>query len=196
MPSQYLFGKFIYVSDHGTVDHGAPMLLAKLRLLVSAKAGMDLKAPFRYGFLNRDVRKARWIANMEDIRGKVQVKYPEFNWENISHCSTILETARLYNSLRFVFTPQGAGMTNIIFMQPRNVVCEVQTSRLYPGFIKLARIFGLLDIVSRFGEYSHSRSWFVMPEDIGIEMVDVAVSYLRKTPASLEPKCKVQSKEY
>jgi hypothetical protein len=134
-------------------------------------------------FMNREQKVGRRISNMNEVIAWARQEYPCVAWEKQKGPMTGLkEAAVVFNDVKFYFSAHGADLTNIVFMQPRGVVCEVHGIRLYPLFSGMSRMFGLLHVGARLAGLVH---WCepaceakVLPLDVARRMIGAGMEFL------------------
>jgi capsular polysaccharide biosynthesis protein len=89
------------------------------------------------------------MANLVEILALAKREFSTIPWEILISCPTLCGNARLFNQLRLFFSVHGAGFANSIFMQPRTVLCEVQSDVSSAVFADISSIVGLYHIIAR-----------------------------------------------
>jgi hypothetical protein len=177
---QYLYSENIYTYDVGGLDRQPPICFMRFRAHLKKKLKLDETPAFRYGFVNRPIGKARRIRNMEAIVAWARQEIPDINWEIVGCGNTMTAAARLFNSLRFFFTPHGAALMNVVYMQPRSVACEVQASHWHNSYSGISRMLGLFYVGARLGWMRHRwGSGANMPVEVGQAMIRTALDILK-----------------
>jgi hypothetical protein len=180
--NEYLYAENIYTYDVGGFDRQPPVCFMRFRAHLKKKLGLDEIPAFRYAFINRPVRKARRIHNLNEVVEWARQEIPDINWETPTCGSSMNITGRLFNSLRFFFTPHGAALMNVVYMQPRSVACEVQGSNWHNSYSGISRMLGLFYVGARLGWMKHRwGTGTTMPVEVGQAMVRTALEIL-KTP--------------
>jgi hypothetical protein len=149
-PDTYISVDRVWTIDPYPRFFFAPMLLQAYRRFVIGKLSLDQKLPTRYAFKNRPVR--RRIMNMAAIFHIVCRRFRGYEWEMIrpSYLS-LLDAAKEFNTFRFFLAAHGAGFVCFIYMQPRTVVCEVQTTIQTSYFMFMRRVLDRHHIFCRAG---------------------------------------------
>jgi capsular polysaccharide biosynthesis protein len=175
---QYILAQQIYTYDRGFGSNYAPEGFARMKSWIQKRNRFESRPAWRCGFFNRDKFKMRWMSNMDHIMKMAKAKYQGFAWQPVGAKKSIEETAIFFDSLKFIFGMHGSGLLNVIFMQPKSVVCEVQSQSHFVVISELSRIFGLFHIASRLGNILHYSSLVTMPEGLAMLMIDRAVAFM------------------
>jgi hypothetical protein len=177
-PHEYIWSENVYMYDRGIRECQPPYVLLKMREHVKGIVTLDRQPPSRYVFMNRKKREKRFISNMNEVFDVIVKVYKNLTWEWIGQERSVYRCATLFNSLRFFMAPHGAGLANILFMQPGTAFCEIQTEWAHPLYIDLGRILGLYHVVSRFPEFLHFQQVVTIDVEIGVRMVHEAMKCL------------------
>jgi hypothetical protein len=154
LPKEYIFAKLIYTLDFGNTikfrDWGIPNCLLRLRSGIIRKLKLDAIRPSFFALMNRE--KGKRVLDLNKIYAKVKRVYRNIAWTLITTPDSSIESnAIIFNNLRFILIPHGPDLANILFMQPRSVVCEIQGKKRVHSLIGLAEFLGLWS-VHWFGE--------------------------------------------
>jgi capsular polysaccharide biosynthesis protein len=115
---------------------------------------------------------------MDDIVVAVRKLYNSVAWEISMDGSSIHECAVLYNGFRLLFAAHGAGLANILYMQPGGVVCEIQADRAHALYIDMRKSLGLHHIVTQFPQISHYGKGMSIPVETAVKMIQEAMRCL------------------
>jgi hypothetical protein len=185
---EFIWASYCYIySRHRS--HLISVVYQKIRSFVCEKLGLDKSKPGRYGFLNRVQGKSRYIANMNEIREWAQVKYKGIIWEHLTSGPHILQNAKVFNSVILFFSVHGAAMVNVIYMQPKSVVCELQTPVSHMMVMFLCRMFGLVEIIGVVRGMSHKEFRVNIVEmPMAKEMIRLGLEFVSKWNATSKVK--------
>jgi hypothetical protein len=148
---EYIWANYSYA--YKTSYYGQPPdFLRKMRFVMIDKLGLDRKPPSLYGLMNR--KNNRMILNMYKVLERIRAVYKDVKWELVSYHRILEETAILFNNIRFLMGVNGAGMTNMLYMQPNSVVCELQTIDTW-YFMRYGEMLGLYFVEYRFWGLKH-----------------------------------------
>jgi capsular polysaccharide biosynthesis protein len=177
----YIYAEEVLTCNMWFIFDQVPICIHRFRAFVKHLYNLDATNAFRYVFINRGgtsgksifkkKEDSRKIRNMPAIFRTVQEKFPQIPWERTVFGRTIPQNAILFNTLKFLFTPHGAGLTNCMFMQVKIVVCEVQGEFEYYGYMSLCRLLGMYYIVSRLPWMRHWGKSAGMPDSLAVAMV-------------------------
>jgi hypothetical protein len=155
----------------------APFFLSCMRDHVKRKLGLDRVKPSRYVFMNRG--GSRRIFNFQEIIVAALTTFRSFRWERIHPLASFEQSAILFNPLRLLFTPHGAGLANTLFMQPGSVICEVQGEREVSMFTDVSKVTRVNHVVARIMEMKHHGGVGAnMSVEIAIRMLRISLSLL------------------
>jgi hypothetical protein len=141
------------------------------------RARLDLEPPAKYRFLPRF--GTRLIANFGDIVNMSRRTFPTVRWELMDSSRYMTDNAMKFNQARFVFSTHGAGLANVLFVQPKTVVCEVESDRALPFFMGLSRIVGLFHVVCRLPKMvHHSPRPTFMPLELAHDVIRAGLTCL------------------
>jgi hypothetical protein len=175
---EYLWSENVYAYDRGVRECEPPVVLMRMRSFVIRMHGLDEVPASRYVFMNRAHGKSRHIWNMDDIRKAVEKRFKNVRWEVAADAWSIRECAILFNAFKLLFAPHGAGLANVVYMQPGGVLCEIQASRAHALYIDMRKSLGLHHVLSRFPEAPHYGKGMTVPVEIGVKMIEVAMKCL------------------
>jgi hypothetical protein len=118
---------------------------------------------------------------MDEIIQLAKRKYPFMTIEMMAGTPSIFYNAFNFNQLKFFFGVFGSAMAHPLYMQPRTVVCQVESERM-SCFMGMMRLCGLYQVVSRIASMKHSgRFSAALPMDIAENMIDTAMECLSRT---------------
>jgi hypothetical protein len=176
---EYLTADFYYAYNVSGPNYDCPVLLCSLRAHLLRRLNLDREKPTIHGFLERKV--SRILSNLHDIFAMAKLEFPQRHWEFLQKSSSLLANAVYFNNVRLFFGAHGAGFLNLIFMQPKNVLCEVARDRMRDNYISMSWIFGMLHIVSRLANMiHHSGQPMFLPMEIAYNMLKIGMNFLDK----------------
>ena len=116
------FDKIYTVSLNDSVHYNHGYTMQKLAELMRRKLNLSNEKPTKYVLTNRNSTKRR-LYNFEDFVELVNTTYNEYNWEvwEDSH-GNLSQTARKWNTAKFLFASTGSNLDNCIFMQPMSTI--------------------------------------------------------------------------
>jgi glycosyltransferase involved in cell wall biosynthesis len=174
----YIKAKLCYVGSNKIPNWVIPLFPRLFRAFMVKHAALDLSKPNEYGFIWRS-KGGRSVANAADVMKNVGKKFPLIQWKVLGRGGMIAENARVFNVLRMIFSTHGAGLANIIFMQPKTVVCEIFSDRAGWNFVGISQNMGLFHVVSRLPTMLHlSFVPNVLPVYLVLDMIKAALSCL------------------
>jgi hypothetical protein len=180
--AEYIWAHECYTYDTGVVDHQPPVVFKAMRDWVIKRLKLDKEKPWRYVFMSRDPPDRRRIANIGELYGWATKEYRKVPvvWEIVRSPVGLESGAVMFNSLRLLFAAHGAGLVNLLFMQPRSVVCEFQGSRCHRGFTGMSRMFGLLHVAGRSVKMSHfATGEMAVPIPVARQMISAGIRFLQ-----------------
>ena len=122
-PDSYIhFDKIYTVALKDSVNYNHGYTMQKLSKLMRRKLNLSNEKPTKYVLTNRNSIK-RKLYNFDDFAELVNSTYSEYKWEvwNDSH-GKLVQTARRWNTIKFIFAPTGSNLDNCIFMQPLTTI--------------------------------------------------------------------------
>jgi hypothetical protein len=174
----YIYADWAYSWEPFPCAEQNPIILVKYRQFIKERLNLDEEVPTEHYFLNRELN--RIITNFPELISQAKIEFPEEPWQLIRPPVSLAMAAKKFNLVRFFMTPHGSACINAVYMQPRTVLCEIQSAISYGFFINVTRIFGEFNVVCRIPTMSHwkMRS-YELPMDKGMSVIRAAMRHLR-----------------
>jgi hypothetical protein len=123
------------------MDIQIPLAISRLRSFCVKKFSLGIKVPKKYGLFNR--KGVRSIANFSDLLHTFKRKLPKYKWRIRGFPSLINVSAEMFDSMRVFVAPQGAGTTNMLFMQRGTLVVDLEPNQCANFYLNMSRVLGL-----------------------------------------------------
>ena len=178
-PNEYVYALRSYsIEPHPCVEIFGQTLVA-LRSFIKKVYNLDTQNPYIFAFFNR--KQTRHISNLKSIYYAAKKRYPGFFYMyDEPFYTTYLENARLFNKILILFTPHGALCVNLMFMQPKTVLIEIQADISGFNFFKMGLFFDIYHIFGRIPELNHfGRGSMPFPMEKALILIDAAVDFFR-----------------
>lgn len=178
-PDEYVYALRTYsIEPHPCVEIFGQSLVA-LRAFIKKIYNLDEENPYIFAFFNR--KETRHISNLKQIYYAAKQKYPGFFYMyDQPFYTTYLENSRLFNKILILFTPHGALCVNLMFMQPKTVLIEIQADISGYNFFKMGLFFDIYHIFGRIPDLNHfGRGSKPFPIEKALLMIDAAVDFVR-----------------
>ncbi|EAY01502.1 hypothetical protein TVAG_107610 [Trichomonas vaginalis G3] len=121
---EWVHAKYLAVATEGRPHNchfGVPIYL--LYQKVKGYFHFDEIKPTQYVLMNRKPKRARRILNFKNITKAAQKRFPEVSFKIIPDPeSTIQEYAKIFSSIKFLFTPTGSNCIKSLFMHRGTVI--------------------------------------------------------------------------
>jgi hypothetical protein len=180
----YIFADFAYSWEPFPCAEQNPVILVRYRKFLTDNFGLDKEAPTKHFFLNRELN--RKIGNFNELISAAKQEFPKEPWELIRPFTSVITAAKEFNKARFFMTPHGSACINAIYMQPRTVLCEIQSSISYGFFMNVTRIFGEFNVICRIPTMSHWKpKVYDLPLEKGMAVIRAAMYHLTTPPTEV-----------
>jgi hypothetical protein len=97
----------------------------------------------------------RRISNLNDILNMANREFPVVVWEMLYSGPSVVANAKYFNKVSLLFATHGGGVANIVFMQPKTVLCEVEGKSFRANFMGITQIIGLFHVIVRLAAIRH-----------------------------------------
>lgn len=127
-------------------------LILNLRNYFKKKFSLDNIVPFRYIIANRRPDQKRYVADIHELVDACNKEFPMFHFEAFTpdDSKPFFEQALFFNSFKFIWGVHGSLMANILYMQPKTVVVEIQCENNWlNSFLNVGQIAGLCHFAGR-----------------------------------------------
>jgi hypothetical protein len=149
-------GRYIYAANAyhiSPMDITFPLAIARLHELCVKRFALGQSPPTRYCLFNRP--QTRRLSNLKVVLKAFRQALPEYPWEIAAFVTSISRAAALFDSLRVFLAPQGAGTTNIIFMQRGTLLIDIESNLLGLCYLNMTRVLGIYCVFSRLPIMDH-----------------------------------------
>jgi hypothetical protein len=160
------------------MDVQTPRGLNRLRDFCAKRFGIHNEPPSNYSLFNRE-KPPRRFSNMNEILSNFTTILPQYPWRIERFRLNIRFAMSLFGLIRVFFAAQGAGSSNIVFMQRGTLLMNVEADRrgVWSGnmtrLLGMHCVFGWLRSMPLYGMRST-----VMPKSLIVGMVSAAGAIL------------------
>lgn len=120
-----------------------------MRQFLVDRYDLDRKRPTRFVLANRESGMSRHISNFDKVFDTIQKRIPEIRFENVTYYNTTRDQSRYFNSIKLIFSIHCSLLSNVIVMQPKTLVVEIQMQNWLLSFIYLASFTNKYSIQGR-----------------------------------------------
>lgn len=171
-----VFGHEIWYVAPQYCESRAINMLANLRKHILQRIPQKF-TPTRHVIIKRPPGVSRYVNNLEELQKAATDKYG-VDWEVILSPDNILNTVRIYQSIKVAFMVGGSAFANMYFMHENSVVAELHSEIAYVPSSVLALACNIKYCLARMPRLVHFRNG---PQSIDIELaanlIDVAYKW-------------------
>lgn len=132
----YFYAENLYIMHSKWCGDLSHKLIQNMKIKFMQIFELNKEPPYRYVLYNR-FNMSREIENWDEVMAAVKTQHPSINWENGQNFYTIREQAKYFNTIKLFFAVHGSILANIIFMQSKTSVIELQMEKWLLSFIHL-----------------------------------------------------------
>ena len=172
--NQYVYANKIYsIYSHycGTLNQ---WLLANFRSQVILRLNIDQEKPTLCVLFNRNKGQSRFLSNFDDIIKALSIRFPNETFQKGVFYTSFEQQVFYFNKMKLVFAVHGSVLSNIIFMQDKTIVIELQMEKILPSFFYASILTGKNLICCRDRNISYRSK---LPNTANISTIIEAFSY-------------------